>query len=152
MRPRDTPRMTSREERVKGLIRVGEQELTGEDEAEVDAYFAPDFRFHGPDGAELDYAGLRGYFTALRAAFDDLAISRGIVVAEGDYVACQTTITGIFVREFTQSPVGPLPPNGSRVVFELTNIFRYDEQGRLAEEWVQTDNRSRLRHLGAEGR
>jgi hypothetical protein len=37
-------------------------------------------------------------------------------------------------------------------VFELMNIFRYDDQGRLAEEWVQTDNRSRLRQLGAEGR
>jgi mannose-6-phosphate isomerase-like protein (cupin superfamily) len=35
-------------------------------------------------------------------------------------------------------------------VFELTNIFRYDDQGRLAEEWVQTDNRSRLRDLGAD--
>jgi hypothetical protein len=37
-------------------------------------------------------------------------------------------------------------------VFELINIFRYDDQGRLAEEWVQTDNRSRLRQLGAERR
>jgi predicted ester cyclase len=143
--------MPSREERVSGLIRVGEQELTGEYEAEVDAYFAPDFTFHGPDGAELDYGGLKGYFASLRAAFDDLTIKRGIIVAEGDYIACQTTITGTFVREFTQSPVGPLPPNGNRVVFELTNIFRYDEQGRLAEEWVQFDNRSRLRQLGAEG-
>lgn len=67
-------------------------------------------------------------------------------------IACQTTITGTFANEFTQSPVGPLPPNGSRVVFELMNIFRYDEQGRLAEEWIQTDNRSVLRQLGAEGR
>jgi predicted ester cyclase len=145
-------RRPSREERVSGLIRVGELELTGENEAEVDAYFAPEFVFHGPDGAELDYEGLKGYFASLRAAFDDLTISRGIIVAEGDYVACQTTMAGTFVREFTHSPVGPLPPNGNRVVFELINIFRYDGQGRLAEEWVQTDNRSRLRQLGAEGR
>jgi predicted ester cyclase len=145
-------RHPSREELVPGLIRLGEQELTGEDEAEVDACFAPDFAFHGPDGAEMDYEGLKGYFASLRAAFDDLTISRGIMVVEADYVACQTTITGTFVPEFTHSPVGPLPPNGSRVVFELINIFRYDDQGRLAEEWVQTDNRSRLRQLGAEGR
>ena len=134
------------------LIRVGEQELTGEGEAEVDAYFAPDFVFHGPDGAETDYEGLKGYFASLRSAFDDLTIRRGIMVVEGDYIACQTTITGTFVREFTQSPVGRLPPNGRRVVFEIMNIFRYDDHGRLAEEWVQTDNRSRLRQLGAEGR
>jgi predicted ester cyclase len=142
----------SREGRVADLIRVGELELTGENEAEVDGYFAPEFVFHGPDGAELDYEGLKAYFASLRAAFDDLTISRGIIVTEGDYVACQTTIAGTFVREFTHSPVGPLSPNGNRVVFELTNIFRYDGRGRLAEEWVQTDNRSRLRQLGAEGR
>jgi predicted ester cyclase len=142
----------SREERVRRLIEVGEQELTGEDEAGVDAYFAPGFRFHGPDGAESDYAGLKAFFESLRAAFDDLTISRGIMVVEGDHIACQTTIAGTFAREFTHSPAGPLPPNGERVVLELMNIFRYDEQGRLAEEWVQTDNRSRLRQLGAEGR
>jgi predicted ester cyclase len=134
------------------LICLGEQGLTGEDDAEVDACFAPDLAFHGPDGAELDYEGLKGYFASLRAPFDDLTISRGIMVVEGDYIACQTTIAGTFAREFTRSPVGPLPPNGSRVVFELINIFRYDDQGRIAEEWVQTDNRSRLRQLGAEGR
>ena len=138
----------TREELVRGLVRVGELELTGEDEAEVDSYFAADFVFHGPDGAEMDYQGLKAYFASMRTAFDDLTITRGVLVVEGDYVACQTTMTGTFVREFTHSPVGPIPPNGSRVVFELTNIFRYDDQGRLAEEWVQTDNRSRLRQLG----
>ena len=141
----------SREERVRGLIRAGELEVSGEDQSAVDAYFAPDFAFHGPDGAVLDYDGLQSYFASLRAAFDDLTIDRGIMVVEGEYIACQTTITGTFVREFTHS-TGPLAPNGNRVVFELTNVFRYDEQGRLAEEWIQTDNRSVLRQLGAEGR
>ena len=134
------------------LIRVGELEVSGEDQAEVDAYFAPDYAFHGPDGAEMDYEGLKGYFASLREAFDDRTISRGVIVVEGDYIACQTTIAGTFVREFTRSPVGALPPNGRRIVFELMNIFRYDDRGRVAEEWVQSDNRGRLRQLGAEGR
>lgn len=141
-----------RDELVRGLVRIGEKELTGEDEDEVDAYFAPDFRFHGPDGGEWDYQGLKGYFAALRAAFDGLTITRGIVIVEGHYVACQTSIAGRFVREFTHSPVGRLPPTGDSVVFDLINIFRYDDDGRLAEEWIQTDNRSVLRQLGAEGR
>jgi len=142
----------SRDELVSGLVRIGELEITGEDQAAVDAYFAPDFKFHGPDGRGLDYRGLQAYFGALRAAFDDLTIERGIVIVEDNYVACQTSIAGTFVREFTHSAVGPLPPNGQRVTFELTNIFRYDDEGRLAEEWIQTDNRSVLRQLGAEGR
>lgn len=142
----------SRNELVSEFVRIGELEVTGDDQAAVDAYFAPDFRFHGPDGRELDYHGLQSYFGSVRAAFDDRTIKRGIVIVEGNYVACQTTIEGTFVREFTQSPVGPLPPNGQRVTFELTNIFRYDDDGRLAEEWIQTDSRSVLRQLGAEGR
>jgi predicted ester cyclase len=142
----------NRDELVHGLVRVGELELTGENQAEIDAYFAPGFQFHGPGGRELDYGGLQSYFASLRAAFDDRTIKRGIVVVEGQYVACQTTIAGTFVREFTHSPVGPLPPNGQRVTFELINIFRYDDDGRLAEEWIQTDSRSVLRQLGAEGR
>jgi predicted ester cyclase len=143
----------TRDELVARLVRAGELEVSGEDQAEVDTYFDMEkFRFHGPDGFESDYIGLTDYFASIRAAFDDRSIRRGIVVAEGDYMACQTWIEGAFVREFTQSPVGPLPPNGQRVVFDLLNIFRFDDQGRLVEEWVHTDYRSLLRQLGTEGR
>lgn len=87
----------------------------------------------------------------MREAFDDRSIRRGIVVAEGDHLACQTWIDGTFAREFSQSPVAPLAPNGKRVVFDLINIFRFDDRGRLIEDWVRVDNRGLLRQLGAEG-
>jgi len=60
--------------------------------------------------------------------FDDRSIRRSIVV-EGNTIACQTWIEGTFVREFTQSPVGPLRPNGRKVVWQLLNIFVMDDQG-----------------------
>lgn len=142
-----------RDELVARLVRAGELEVSGEDQAEVDTYFdAESFRFHGPAGFESDYAGLTAYFASIRVAFDDRSIRRGIIVVEGLTVACQTWIEGTFVREFTHSPVGPLPPNGQRVVWDLSNIFRFDDRGRLIEEWVRTDQRSFLRQLGAEGR
>lgn len=134
------------------LVRAGELEVSGEDLAEAATYFDTEkFRFHGPDGFESDFAGLNAYFAAVREAFDDRTIRRGIVVAEGDQMACQTWIEGTFAREFAQSPAGPLPPNGERVTFDLINIFRFDDQGRLVEEWVRTDNRGLLRQLGAAG-
>lgn len=143
----------TREELVARLVRAGELEVSGEDQAEAGTYFATEeFRFHGPDGFESDYAGLTGYFASIRAAFDDRQIRRGIMVVEGNYIACQTWIEGTFVREFTQSPAGPVAPNGQRVVFDLINIFHVDDQGRLLDEWVRTDYRSFLRQLGAEGR
>ncbi|MGO9874889.1 MAG: ester cyclase [Acidimicrobiia bacterium] len=136
---------------VDGLVHIGELEITGEDRAMVDAYFAPSFVFHAPDGRDLDYDGLQNYFASLRAAFDNRTITRGIILVDGN---CRLSDHD---RRNVRSRVHALPgraaaPNGQRVTFELTNIFRYDDEGRLAEEWIQTDNRSVLRQLGAEGR
>ena len=89
-------------------------------------------------------------FGPIRAAFEDRTIRRGIIIAEGDRIACQTWIEGTFTAPFTHSPVGKLEPNGARVVWDLMNMFRFDERGRLVEEFARTDNRSFLRQLGAE--
>ena len=142
----------TRDELISRLITAGELEVSGGDQTEIDSYFdTSNFRFHGPDGFEADYAGLTNYFRSIRAAFDDRSIRRGIIVAEGNCIACQTWIEGRFVREFALSPVGALAPNGQRVVWDLMNMFRFDDQGRLVEEWVRTDYRSFLRQLGAQG-
>ncbi len=121
----------TRDELVARLVRAGELMISGEDQSETDSYFDTNrFRFHGPDSFEADYQGLMNYFQSIRAGFDDRSIRRGITVAEGNYIACQTWIEGRFIREFTHSPEGHLPPNGQRVVWDLQNIFRFDDQGR----------------------
>ena len=149
--PTDEENPMDRDELVQGLIRIGEQAIVREDDAALDAYFAEDYVFHGP-GGDLDFPALKSYFAAQRAAFTDFTITRGLIFVEGDYIASQTTFSGVFEREFTQSPVGTLPPTGKPFTQPLINIFRYDETtGRLAEEWVQYDVRDLLRQLGAEG-
>jgi predicted ester cyclase len=85
----------------------------------------------------------------VRHAFADRSIRRGLIVVDGNTIACQTWIEGRFVRDFTQSPIGLVPPNGRRIVFELINIFRMDDEGRLVEEFVQTDNRALAEALQA---
>jgi hypothetical protein len=142
----------TRDELVRRLVRAGELEVSGEHQDEVGSYFdTENFAFHAPDGFDTDYAGLTAYFRSLRAAFDDRTIRRGIIVAEGEYIACQTWIEGTFVRPFTQSPAGRLEPTGAHIVMDLINLFRFDDQGRIIEEHVRTDYRSFLRQLGAQG-
>lgn len=139
-----------RAELVARLVRAGELEVSGEDPQETDTYFdTENFKFHGPGGFEADYAGLSEYFASLRAAFDHRTIRRGIVVAEGEFIACQTWIEGTFVRPFTHSPIGTVQPTGTRVTMDLMNLFRFNAQGQLIEEFVRTDNRELLRQLGA---
>jgi hypothetical protein len=143
----------TRDRLVARLIKAGEAEVLGAPADEIASYFdAKNFRFHAPDGFETDYAGLNAYFASVRAAFDDRSIRRGIMMVEGNLMACQTWIEGRFVREFTMSPAGPLPPNGAKVTWDLINIFRFDDEGRMVEEFVRTDYRSFLRQLGAAGK
>lgn len=136
-----------RDELVKRLVRAGELEVSGENPEEAASYFAPGFEFHGPGGFESDFDGLSEYFASLRDAFEDRSIRRGIMMVEGNGIACQTWIEGTFVREFTQSPIGPIPPNGARIVFDLINIFQVDDEGRLTHEYVRTDNHTLLQQL-----
>ncbi|MGP3534783.1 hypothetical protein ACTU3I_08320 [Microbacterium sp. RD1] len=52
------------------------------------------------------------------------------------------------MRPFTHSPVGHLEPTGGRVQWDLINIFRFDDAGRMVEEIVRDDKHSILRQLG----
>ena len=139
----------TRDELVARLVRAGEIFVTGEDVETIGDYFAPGFEFNGPGGFLTHFNGLSDYFASLRAGFDDRSIRRGIIVVEGNTIACQTWIEGTFVREFTQSPVGPLQPNGRKILWPLLNIFVMDDQGRILKEWASTDNRTVLEQLQA---
>jgi len=84
----------------------------------------------------------------LRAAFSNLRIVREQIIADGRFLAARNTFSGTFTSVFTSSPIGPVEPTGQHVEWEVINTFRYDDDGRLAEEWVQTDYRSLLTKLG----
>jgi len=129
------------------LIRIGNEAIAKEDDAKLRAYFAEEYIFHGP-GSELGYEELRAYFASLRSAFTDLRIVREQIIVDGRFLAARTTFSGDFTDEFTYSPIGPVNPTGEHIEWELIGIFRYDEAGRLAEEWVQTDYRGFLIKLG----
>ena len=132
---------------ARDLIRIGDQAIAREDDAALRAYFAADYVFHGP-GADLSFDQLRAYFASLRAAFSDLRIVREQIIVDGNFLAARTTFSGDFTGVFTYSPIGPVEPTGQHLEWEVIGIFRYDDEGRAAEEWVQTDYRSFLTKLG----
>jgi predicted ester cyclase len=132
---------------ARDLIRIGDHAIAQEDEVALRAYFAEDYVFHGPNG-DLEFDQLRNYFASLRVAFSNLRLVREQIVVEGNFLAARTTFSGDFTSTFTYSPIGPVEPSGRHIEWELIGIFRYDGDGRLAEEWVQTDYRSFLKKLG----
>ena len=129
------------------LIRIGDEAIATEDDAKLRAYFAADYVFHGP-GGDLSFDELCAYFASLRAAFGGLRLFREQIIVDGNFLAARTTFSGDFTGIFTYSPIGPVEPTGQHLEWQVIGIFRYDDDGRLAEEWVQTDYRSLLTKLG----
>jgi predicted ester cyclase len=130
------------------LIAIGESAIANEDDAALRDYYALGYVLHLPD-ADIDFISLRDYFAALRAAFENLAVRRAFIIGEDRYLAARTIFSGTFTRSFVHPSVGEVPPTGTDVEWEVMNVFRYDDDDRLAEEWVQTDSRVFLRKLGA---
>jgi predicted ester cyclase len=132
---------------ARELIRIGDEAIATEDDAKLRAYFTDDYVFHGP-GRDLSFAELSAYFASLRLGFSNLRLVREQIIADGNFLAARTTFSGDFTGRFTHSPIGPLEPTGQHLEWEVIGTFRYDDRGRLAEEWVQTDYRSFLTKLG----
>ena len=141
------PGFISDSQLARDLIRIGDQAIAREDDAALRAYFSEDYVFHGP-GRDLSFDQLSAYFASLRAAFAGLRLVREQIIADGSFLAARTTFSGDFTGVFTYSPIGPVEPTGQHLEWEVIGIFRYDDEGRLAEEWVQTDYRSFLTKLG----
>jgi predicted ester cyclase len=134
---------------ARGLIRIGDEAIAQANDGQLRDYYADGYVLHTPAG-DLDFEALRVYFASLRAAFTDFRIVREQIVADDVHLAARNTFSGIFTSVFTHSPVGPVQPHGRSIAWELINTFRYNADGRLAEEWVQSDYRGLLKKLGAE--
>lgn len=144
-----SPDDTRYDDRARALVRIGREAIAVADDEKLDRYFAKDFSFHGPDG-DMGYEDLRSFFAAMRGAFEGFACERRELVSNGAFIAAITSMSGVFNSRFEASPVGPVEPTGKPMRLELINLFRYDEDGLLAEEWVQYDNLGFLRQLGVD--
>jgi len=135
---------------ANGLVNIGEEAVAKSNDASFYDYYTDDYRLHSPAG-DFNRDEIRGYFAALRDSFTDFTIKRAQVLVDGNFVTARTVMAGRFDKEFAYTPIGTVQPNGQQVQWELINIFRYTDEGRLIEEWVQTDTYDFLRQLGAVG-
>ncbi len=134
---------------AEGLERIGEEAIAQHNDAALDDYFADGFVFHGPDrDATLD--DLKQLWAGMRAAFTGFAVTRDAILIQGNMAAARTRMAGTFEHEYAYSPIGTVQPTGRPVSFQIINFFRYDDEGRLAEEWAQMDNLGLLRQLGVD--
>ena len=137
-----------RDSLANGLVRIGEDAVAKSNDALFYDYYTDDYQLHSPAG-DFNREEIRAYFAALRESFTDFTISRAQILVDGNFVTARTVMAGRFDKEFAYTPIGTVQPNREQVQWELINIFRYTDDGRLIEEWVQTDTYDFLRQLSA---
>ena len=133
---------------AEGLVAIGEEAVAKSNDGWFYDYYTDNYQLHSPAG-DFNREEIRAYFAALRESFTDFMISRAQILVDGNFATARTVMAGRFDNEFAYTPIGTVQPNGQHVQWELINIFRYTDDGRLAEEWVQTDTYDFLRQLGA---
>jgi len=133
---------------AEGLVVIGEEAVAKNNDRLFYDYYTDDYQLHSPAG-QFNREEIRAYFAALGESFTDFTIKRAQVLVDGNFVTARTVMAGRFDNEFAYTPIGTIQPNGQHVQWELINIFRYTDDGRLVEEWVQTDTYELLRQLGA---
>ena len=109
---------------------------------ELDGYLTDDYVIKdAPPGSAAGAAGIREVVTMFRTAFPDMVITLDEVIAEGDWVASKSTLTGKQTGEF----LGVAPTGRSLAVTSLTMIKFRD--GKLLESWVKNDVAAMMRQL-----
>jgi predicted ester cyclase len=112
--------------------------------AGLDNMCTSDFKLHFPGApGALPREGAKQFFGMFFAAFPDIQHTLEDEVVEGDKVAVRLTIRGTQRGEFQG-----IPPTGKAIVISSLNIFHLVD-GKIAEQWVETDSFALLQQLGA---
>jgi steroid delta-isomerase-like uncharacterized protein len=97
-----------------------------------------------PTNAAPGPAGQARIAEQFRHAFPDLEWRVDLVLGDRDLVAARWTASGTHTGSW-----GDLSPTGKRAVFSGVNIFRFDEDGKVAEIWNHRDDLGLMEQLGA---
>lgn len=124
------------------------EEAFGQGKVEIiDEVLDPDFVCHDPNSESGEIRGsdtIKDEIEYFHRAAPDLTYTVVDQVVEGDKVVSRYTVSGTHQGEFFG-----VPGTGNRIEMTGINIDRFDESGKLIEEWVEYDLLGAMKQLGA---
>ena len=137
-------------EQLKALTLEGFERMFNNGELDyVEEGIAPGAVDHQePEGTDF-VAHLKQVIVTLRRAFPDLRFEVHEILAEGQTVACRSTMTGTHQGPLNIGPMAALPVTGARIEVPHMHFFRYDDQARMTDLWHVWDTLLLARQLGA---
>jgi steroid delta-isomerase-like uncharacterized protein len=131
----------------KSMRRVLE-EAFGQGKMEIiDELLDPDFVCHDPNSESGEIRGadtIKGEIEYFRNAVPDLTYTVEDQVVEGDKVVSRYTARGTHQGEFFG-----VPGSGRHIEMTGITIDRFDESGKLIEEWPEYDLLGAMQQMGA---
>ena len=113
----------------------------------IDEVLHPDFVCYDPNSEAGEVRGadtIKSEIEYFRNAVPDLTYSVEDQIAEGDKVVTRYTVSGTHQGEFFG-----VAGTGKRIEMSGINIDRFDESGKLVEEWPEYDLLGAMQQMGA---
>ena len=135
-------------EENKEIMRRVLEEAFGQGRVEVvDEVLHSNFVCWDPNSESGEIRGadtIKSEIEYFRNAVPDLTYTVDDQIVEGDMVVSRYTASGTHQGEFFG-----VPGSGKRIEMTGINIDRFDESGKLVEEWVEYDLLGAMRKIGA---
>ena len=130
-------------EENKALARRSWEIVNRTDLDAIQEFYAADLVWHEPDQDIHGSEEARRYLATYFRAFPDLTHAVEDVIAEGDKVVTRYMVSGTHQGEFFG-----VAPTGERITMSGITIDRFDEDGKMVEEWPEYDLLGVMRQLG----
>jgi predicted ester cyclase len=125
---------------IEEVINVGRLDL-------CDRFLAADRVDHQdyglPPGAANGHEGFQRVLGVFCGAFPDLHIEIEFMIAEGDRLMCHVSTTGTHTGPFMG-----MPPTGRKFKVNGTDIFRFNDEGKVSAHWGVFDTLGMMAQLG----
>jgi predicted ester cyclase len=125
---------------IEEVINVGRLDL-------CDRFLAADRVDHQdygfPPGAADGHEGFRRVLGVFCGAFPDLHLEIEFMIAEGDRLMCHVSTTGTHTGPFMG-----MPPTGRKFKVNGTDIFRFNDEGKVSAHWGVFDTLGMMVQLG----
>ena len=132
----------SKEENSVALGKFAEAVNTGNFDLFRDAVAAECVDHDPAPGQVAGPEGYRTFFSSMRKAFPDMAVSLDTMVADEDSVAFAYTMTGTH-----QGVLMGIAPTGKKIKIRGLQISKFRD-GKMAERWGSSDQLGMLQQLG----
>ena len=137
--------MADLEQAKETLVRVVEEVWNQADPSLIEDLFSREYELHDPyQGSLQGPGGAEDNIAFYKTAFPDLVVEIDDLIGQGDRVVMRWHASG--------THLGALPetqPTGKWVTFSGMTLSRFDNEGKIAEEWSLVDMYGLLKQLDA---